>query len=83
MRKILEILRLRFEVGRSYREIADSVNCGSSSVGECLQRFNLQDLAGHDKTEFRKPSLRIFSTLLLFREVALDILPTGSTSSKS
>ena len=39
MRQILEILRLRFEAGRSYREIADSVNCGSSSVGECLQRF--------------------------------------------
>ena len=45
MRQILEILRLRFEAGRSYREIADSVNCGSSSVGECLQRFKSSGLS--------------------------------------
>jgi transposase len=39
MKQIHEILRLRFELKHTYRQIAASVNCGSSSVGECLQRF--------------------------------------------
>lgn len=39
VKQISEILRLRWELRHSYREIADSVNCGSSSVGDCLQRF--------------------------------------------
>lgn len=39
MKQIHEILRLRFELKQTYRQIAASVNCGSSSVGECLRRF--------------------------------------------
>jgi transposase len=45
MQQILEILRLRFEGKHSYREIAASVNCGSSSVGECLRRFSCAGLS--------------------------------------
>lgn len=39
MRQILEILRLRFDLKHSFRDIGNSVNCGSSSVCDCVQRF--------------------------------------------
>lgn len=45
VRQIVEILRLRLDLRRSYREIADSVNCSPSSVGECLQRFSASGIA--------------------------------------
>ena len=38
MRKIREILRLRYDLNRSYREIASSINIGDSTVGDCLRR---------------------------------------------
>lgn len=38
MRKIREIMRLRFECGCSHRIIAKSVNISDSTVSECLQR---------------------------------------------
>jgi transposase len=39
MNEIREILRLRFDAKRSHREIATSVDCGRTSVGDCLRRF--------------------------------------------
>lgn len=39
MRKINEALRLRFELGRSHREIARSIGTSSSTVSEYLRRF--------------------------------------------
>ena len=45
VKKILEVLRLRFDSKLSYREIAASANCGSSSVGDCLRRFGASGLA--------------------------------------
>jgi len=38
MRKIREVLRLRYEAGLSRRQIAASVGCSRSTVAECLQR---------------------------------------------
>ncbi len=38
MRKTREILRLRWSLKRSHREIATSVGVGSTTVGECLAR---------------------------------------------
>jgi transposase len=38
MRKIKEILRLRFECGCSHEVIAKSIGIGSTTVGECLNR---------------------------------------------
>lgn len=38
MRKIRETLRLRFELGRSYREIANSIQSGITAVGDCMKR---------------------------------------------
>ena len=38
MRKIKEILRLRFDCKCSHEEIAKSVGIGSTTVGECLNR---------------------------------------------
>jgi transposase len=38
MRKTREILRLRWSLNRSHREIAASVGVGSSTVGDCLAR---------------------------------------------
>jgi transposase len=39
MRKIIEALRLRFELKRSHREIARSIGTASSTVSEYLRRF--------------------------------------------
>lgn len=38
MRKIREVLRLRFEAGLSRRQIAVSVGCSRAAVAECLRR---------------------------------------------
>jgi transposase len=38
MRKIKEVLRLKFELGLSYEEIGQSCNIGSTTVGEYLRR---------------------------------------------
>lgn len=38
MRKIREVLRLRFEAGLSRRQIALSVSCSRAAVAECLRR---------------------------------------------
>jgi len=38
MRKMKEVLRLKFEVGLTYEEIAQSCNIGSTTVGEYLRR---------------------------------------------
>ena len=38
MRKISEVLRLKFELGRSNREIGLSCGIGSSTVSEYIQR---------------------------------------------
>ena len=39
MRKINEVLRLRFELKRSHRQIAQSIGAASSTVAEYLRRF--------------------------------------------
>jgi len=38
MRKIREVLRLKFSAGSSARRIALSINASRSTVSECLQR---------------------------------------------
>lgn len=40
MRKINEVLRLRFELGHSHRQIARSIGTASSTVAEYLRRFD-------------------------------------------
>ena len=45
MRKIREILRWKYECGRSNREIGQSCGIGSSTVSEYLQRVGLAGLA--------------------------------------
>ena len=51
MRKIKEILRLKFEAGQGQRQIARSCGVGKTSVAECLARFEQSGLswpqAGH------------------------------------
>ena len=39
MRKIKEVLRLKFEVGLSARQIAVSLQVGRATIGEYLNRF--------------------------------------------
>ena len=39
MRKIREVLRLKFEVGLSARQVAISLQVGRASVGEYRNRF--------------------------------------------
>lgn len=38
MSKVKEILRLKFDVGLSLRDIAASCNCGKSTVNDVLKR---------------------------------------------
>ena len=45
MRKIREILRLRFICRCSHEEIAKSVGIGSTTVGECLARLKKANLS--------------------------------------
>ena len=45
MRKIREVLRLKFEVGLSARQIAVSVQVGRVTVGDYLNRFAASGLA--------------------------------------
>lgn len=45
MRKIREVLRLKFEVGLSARQIAVSVQIGRVTVGDYLNRFAASGLA--------------------------------------
>lgn len=39
MRRVREIMRLRFELGLSQEKVAQSCNVGRSTVGDCLQRI--------------------------------------------
>jgi hypothetical protein len=45
MRKVLDILRLAHDGGRSQREIAGSLALSQSTVSECLARFRASGLA--------------------------------------
>ena len=45
MRKIKEVLRLKFEVGLSYEAIGKSCNLGHTTVGEYLRRSKDAGLA--------------------------------------
>ena len=45
MRKIREVLRLKFEVGLSTLQVAISLQVGRASVGEYFNRFAASDLA--------------------------------------
>ena len=40
MRKIDEVLRLRFELKHSHRQIARSIGAASSTVADYLRRFH-------------------------------------------
>ena len=44
MRKIREVLRLKYELGRSNREIARSCDIGSSTVSDHLKRPRMKGL---------------------------------------
>lgn len=68
MRKIREVLRLRYEVGLSARQVADSVQVARSSVGEYERRLAAADLSwplpdGLSDTELERrlypPPLRV------------------------
>jgi len=45
MRKIEEVLRLRFELKRSHRQIARSIGAASSTVADYLRRFTEASLS--------------------------------------
>jgi transposase len=64
MRKIREVLRLRFEFGRTQAEIAASVMIGESTVGDYLARARAVDLAWERARDLKEAEVEA----LLFRD---------------
>ena len=69
MKKIQEILRLRFECGLSYVNIASSVNSKPSTVGDYIRRFNGSGIGWATAKELPESHLEqiIFSSIPRFR----------------
>lgn len=57
MRKIREILRLRFDCKRSYQEIAKSIGISSSTVYDCIARAKDAELSWPLSCEFTDEDL--------------------------
>jgi transposase len=57
MRKIKEVLRLRFEAGQGQRRIARSCAIGKTTVAECLARFARSGLSWAQAREMDEASL--------------------------
>jgi transposase len=57
MRKVKEILRLKFEAGLSVRQVARSCGLGKSTVSDCLARFHRAGLAWPAAAELDEASL--------------------------
>jgi transposase len=57
MRKIKEILRLKFEVGRGQRQIARSCGIGKTTVAECLARFKRSKLSWSEASQLDDATL--------------------------
>jgi predicted transcriptional regulator len=47
MRKVLEVVRLAFDAGRSQHEIGLALGLAQSTVGEYLRRFTASGIAPH------------------------------------
>ncbi|MBU2720989.1 IS21 family transposase, partial [Acidithiobacillus ferridurans] len=60
MRKIREVLRLKYEAGLSARAIARSVNAGRTTVQEYLQRFAASGLSWPTELEDAALESRLF-----------------------
>lgn len=67
MRKVLDILRLAHEGGRSQREIAGSLALSQSTVSECLSRFRASGLSWPLALEVDEATLeaRLFARSML------------------
>jgi len=57
MRKIKEVLRLKFEVGRGQRQIARSCAIGKTTVAECLARFERSELSWPQAAQLNEATL--------------------------
>jgi transposase len=62
MRKIREVLRLKFDCGLTDRQIASSVNIARSSVGEYLRRFQAAGLVWPSVVADAELEARLFPT---------------------
>jgi transposase len=90
MRKIREILRLRFEQKHSYAEIAGSVFLGRTTVADCLRKFEASGLTWPlpeslsdfdlDGMLYRNGALRASSrTMPEFAEMHMELRRKGVT----
>lgn len=57
MRKIKDVLRLKFEVGLAQRQIARSCGLGKTTVSECLARFERSGLSWPQAAELDEATL--------------------------
>jgi predicted AAA+ superfamily ATPase len=57
MKQIKDVLRLRFQQGLSYREIADSLGISKSSVLNTLKRFSESGLSGKEWEKWKEEEL--------------------------
>ena len=59
MRKVRDILRLRFEARLSYRDIGNCLSLGSSTVSELVSRFTSSDLSWPLGDDFSDKQLEV------------------------
>ena len=80
MRKIKEILRLKFEAGQGQRQIARSCGVGKTSVAECLARFSRSGLSWPQAGQLDEAVLEQLRSL---GYVARSSDPLGDSSAES
>jgi hypothetical protein len=79
MRKVLDMLRLAHEGGRSQREIAGSLALSQSTVSECLARFRASGLTWPLAPEINEAALEGW----LFARPTVPAVPSGARHSQT
>lgn len=80
MRKIHEILRLRFEVGLSFRQISQCADVSTGAIQKMLKRLEAQGSPGHFRKECQSPDLPVCCILSLTVVPVRWRIPTGLKS---
>lgn len=80
MHKIHEILRLRFEVGLSFRQISQCADVSTGAIQKCSNDLKPLGSPGHFRKECQSPYLPVCFILSLTVVLARWRIPTGLKS---